>query len=260
MKIGLVSDLHLEFGNPLHLDNYCSEIDVLIVAGDVCEVKNVHLFRDFFTDVSFSFPHVVYVAGNHEFYTGEMQETKLTIRETLARFSNVYFLDNEVKEIDGVRFLGSTLWTDFNKGDPISMWQIAQKINDYRIIRNRDFSSDVPRRLLPEDTAQYHMVAKEFIMNELSESFEKTVVVTHMAPSEKSVHSKYKNDYHVNGAYFSNLESLIEENKHIKLWCHGHTHDHHDYMIEHTRVVCNPRGYKGYELTANNFNYKILEI
>ena len=68
-----------------------------------------------------------------------------------------------------------------------------------------------------------------------------------MCSSDLSVKPRYEHDYHMNGAYRSNLEDFIVARPQIKLWIHGHTHHEFDYMVGDTRVVCNPRGYVGYE-------------
>jgi hypothetical protein len=82
----------------------------------------------------------------------------------------------------------------------------------------------------------------------------KVVVVTHHSPSKASIKPKYAGDNLMNGAYSSDLSEFILDNPQIKLWTHGHTHDVFDYMIGGTRIVCNPRGYKGYEERAEEFD------
>jgi hypothetical protein len=86
------------------------------------------------------------------------------------------------------------------------------------------------------------------------------VVVGHHAPSKASTHPRYKNEYHMNGAYSTNLDDFILDRRQIKLWTHGHTHEPFDYMIGTTRVVCNPRGYDGYEDMADKFNLKYVDV
>jgi Icc-related predicted phosphoesterase len=89
---------------------------------------------------------------------------------------------------------------------------------------------------------------------------EKFVVVGHMAPSKISIHPKYKDDHIINGAYTSDLSEFILDHPQIKLWTHGHTHEDFDYQIGSTRIVCNPRGYIGYEPRADNYKLKYVEI
>jgi len=87
-----------------------------------------------------------------------------------------------------------------------------------------------------------------------------TVVVGHHAPSKASTHPRYKSEVLMNGAYSTNLDNFILDRRGIKLWTHGHTHEDFDYMIGTTRIVCNPRGYDGYEERADNFKLKYVEI
>jgi Icc-related predicted phosphoesterase len=89
---------------------------------------------------------------------------------------------------------------------------------------------------------------------------EKFVVVGHHAPSKQSTHPKYQNDQLMNGGYSSDLSEFILDHPQIKLWTHGHTHDPFDYMIGTTRVVCNPRGYAGWDEMADSFKLKYLDI
>jgi len=88
----------------------------------------------------------------------------------------------------------------------------------------------------------------------------KFVVVGHHAPSKLSTHPRYKNEEIMNGGYSSDLSAFILNNPQIKLWTHGHTHEDFDYMLGSTRIVCNPRGYDGYEDRADNFTLKYVDV
>ncbi len=116
-----------------------------------------------------------------------------------------------------------------------------------------------PARFTPQDTVQDHKKMLEYI-SVTSEPLGKYVVVGHHAPSKASTHPRYQTEVIVNGAYSSRLDQFILDNPQIKLWTHGHTHEDFDYMIGTTRVVCNPRGYDGYEERADNFKLKYVEI
>ena len=123
-----MSDLHLECG---YLDVLNEEgADVLILSGDVCEARNAGKFLPFFTACSNAFKHVLYVYGNHEFYGDEYEEAKVKIQNTLQHLTNITILDDKFKTIDGVLFIGSTFWSDFNRGDPITMWQCGRVMNE----------------------------------------------------------------------------------------------------------------------------------
>jgi hypothetical protein len=111
------------------------------------------------------------------------------------------------------------------------------------------------RKLIPHDTMEAHMNTKEFFRNEIEKHPGKdTVVVTHHAPSYKSVHPHYAHDTHMNGGYASDLSEFILDRPQIKFWTHGHMHDPSDYMIGECRVICNPRGYVGYEQRTKEFD------
>jgi hypothetical protein len=114
---------------------------------------------------------------------------------------------------------------------------------------------------LPEDALEDH---KAFLkgLNEVLNlhADKKTVVVGHHAPSRNSTHPRYRNERVMNGAYSSYLDYIMMNNRQIKLWTHGHTHDDYDYMLQTCRVVCNPRGYINYEERADDFKLKYVEI
>jgi Icc-related predicted phosphoesterase len=250
MKIKVVSDLHLEFSD-VFIKN-AENVDVLILSGDILVVEKLFregsedgkVFRDFLTRCSFQFPHVVYVAGNHEFYSGgKFHKTVNELRNYCStNFNNVYFLERDCKIIDDVVFVGGTLWTDMNKGDPLTLHAVRDMMNDFRTIRN-DEKGFTP--LKPADTAIRHRETLQYIKHIVSEHKDKTcVVVGHHSPSFQSVHEQYRSEHLMNGAYHSDLSEFILDHPQIKLWTHGHTHHCFDYKIGETRVVCNPRGYE----------------
>jgi predicted MPP superfamily phosphohydrolase len=263
MKIKLVSDLHLEFAD-IDIKND-QECDVLILSGYILVAykldKNSEYgerFRNFLSRVSSQFPHVVYVAGNHEFYSnGQWVQCIEDLRTACSQYSNMYFLERDTKTIDDVVFVGGTLWTDMNKGDPLTLQHVKNSMNDYRTIRN---DANGYTTLKPNDTVIRHRQTLEYIKFVLSENVTKRcVVVGHHSPSFASAHDMYKADFLMNGAYHSELSEFILDHPQIKLWTHGHTHHPFDYCIGATRVVCNPRGYDGYEDTGWNEDI-VLEV
>lgn len=247
MKILLLSDLHLEFAkfSPIWNDERIDEgVDVVVLAGDITEgTQGIRWARETFVT-----KEIVYVLGNHEFYSGHIQFLTKQARE-VAKHMDVHLLERDAVELGGVRFLGTTLWTDFNYfGEQQRMFtlQAAQMyLNDYRHIniddsRPGDAKKWNVRRLCPVDTALMHRESVEWLRDELPRGApEKTVVVTHHAPHRLSVQPRYERDL-VTGAYASDLTHLMGQ---AALWVHGHTHDSADYRVNGTRVVCNPRGY-----------------
>lgn len=286
MRIQIVSDLHLEFSD-INIQN-TNNADVLILGGDICVAQDLHdhpepnntadqaviaagtglgrrqqsaqRYRDFFKRCSFQFPHVIYIAGNHEFYNGKFYAGIEYLREECAKYSNVYFLENDTKVIDDVTFVGATLWTDMNKGDPLTMHAIEGMMNDFRIIKN-DKRNYAP--MSARDVASRHARTLGYFRSVLAEQHDrKFVVVGHHSPSFQSVHDLYKDQYLMNGGYHSDLSEFIMDHPQIKLWTHGHTHHPFDYMIGETRVVCNPRGYEndGYNEDTGWDPEKVIEV
>ena len=280
MKIALCSDLHLEFQD-INLKN-TENAEVLILSGDIMVAEDLHnhpevhpmdptnipnlgrrqsvalRFRDFLKRCSFQFPHVIYIAGNHEFYHGRWKASLDHLREECAKFPNVYFLENDIKVINEVSFIGATLWTDCNKGDPLTLHALTDMMNDFRIIRNDEHGYT---KLRPAHIMHRHQQTLSYLKAVLPDMKDKKVVfVGHHGPSAMSTHPQYADQYLMNGGYRSELSEMILDNPQIVLWTHGHMHDPFDYMIGTTRVVCNPRGYAGHDPQADVFELKFLDI
>jgi hypothetical protein len=197
--------------------------------------------------------------GNHEHYHGDFQKSSKVIRGTFGDLHNVHFLDKEWRIINGVLFYGGTLWTDMNGEDPNTMHRIRMVMNDFNYVKNT--SKEGKNVFMPDDAVEDHYAFRRGLDEVLAlHPNLPTVVVGHHAPSKASTHPRYKNEVIMNGAYSTNLDNFILDRRQIKLWTHGHTHEDFDYMIGTTRVVCNPRGYDGYEEKAYNFKLKYVEI
>jgi Icc-related predicted phosphoesterase len=281
MKVALASDVHLEFGD-LDIQN-TENADVLILSGDIliaddlasfkqpdgvdpkvflsalsARQERALMFRNFLSRCSDLFKDVVYVAGNHEFYHGKFPAHIDVLREECAKFSNIHYMEMDNRKIGDVTFVGCTLWTDMNKGDPMTLHAIQSMMNDYSIIRNSDLGYT---KLRPAHTAEHHRKSFQYIKEIVDSDKDGTfVVVTHMAPSTKSIHPRYVHDRLMNGAYSSDLSELIMDRPQIKLWTHGHVHDPFDYMVGETRIACNPRGYVGYEVRDGDFQLKFMDV
>jgi hypothetical protein len=215
-------------------------------------------FRDFLKRCSFQFPNVIYIAGNHEFYHGRWTASLAHLREECGKFDNVYFLENDIKAIGDTTFIGCTLWTDCNKGDPLTLHALTDMMNDYRIIRNDDLGFT---RLRPAHTVSRHVKSKQYIKTIVQGKHdEKFAVIGHHAPTTLSTHERYIGQDLMNGAYRSDLSEFIMDHPQIKLWTHGHTHDPFDYIMGETRIVCNPRGYAGHDPQADVFELKFMDI
>jgi predicted phosphodiesterase len=300
MKIAVCSDLHLEFGpisleNTENADVLILSGDICVVK-DLQEQDSFNLkgendksnqYHTFFQECSARFPSVIYVAGNHEHYHGDYAKSIATIRDRLGYLSNLHVLDKESVILNDHLFIGGTLWTDMNKEDPGTLRHIKGYMNDYRIIENSnevvhyktpiygnkedgsiDYNNVVSMefhtrtaKFSPEDSVRDHKAMLEFIKKTISNDPEMPVVVVgHHSPSKQSTKPQYENDVLVNGAYSSDLTEFILNHPQIKVWTHGHTHHEFDYMLGSTRIVCNPRGYIGYEYEADWFNLKFVEV
>jgi predicted phosphodiesterase len=231
MKIHVLSDLHCEF-EPFHPPQ--TDADVVVLAGDTCTgTRGIGHAREWFPGRP-----VVYVAGNHEYYRESTPRLNRRLAEE-ARAAGIHFLENGEVVIGGVRFLGCTLWTDFELfGERHNSMAAAQAMmNDFRLIRvDPDY-----RRFRPADARVSHMVSLDWLLGRLDAPFDgPTVVVTHHAPSLRSVNPRYR-DHAATPAYATDLEWLLDGR--AALWIHGHTHVCVDYEMGGTRVLSNQRGY-----------------
>ena len=248
--------------------------DILIMAGDIIEAGHLRLadnakkdtfladrYRRFFSEEMPKYRKVIYVMGNHEHYNNSYDDTDIRIRRELP--DNVYFLEQESVQIDDVHFFGATFWTDMNKGDPTSMHIIKQSMSDFKVIK---FGHGIRIDSLYGDTYWTNQFTPAYAASVFKDTVnklrvfldehkdDKVVVVSHHAPTSLSIDPMYKDDHHMNGAYYSDLSNLILDNPQIKTWVHGHMHNQSDYMVGSTRVLTNPRGYAGYETIANTFD------
>ena len=232
MRIQIISDLHQEFGLS---DLNFEDADLVILAGDInLGTKGIEWIQKYIPN-----KRVLYVLGNHEYYKGAYPKTLHKIIAA-SKGSNVSVLENERIEFEGIRFHGATLWTDFSLfGNPIEYGMICQeKMNDYKQIR-RDPSYS---RLRSIDTFKIHQSSKLWLQESLAESTTyKNVVITHHAPSIRSLPEAYKNNP-LAAAYASDLEGLINQYKPL-YWIHGHIHTPTRYHVGETEVICNPHGY-----------------
>ncbi|MGK9066607.1 metallophosphoesterase [Stutzerimonas chloritidismutans] len=232
MRIHLLSDLHNEFEQFVP---QVSDVDVVILAGDIdVRLRGVEWARQ-----AFSAP-ILYVPGNHEFYGGHLAYTLEKMR--LRRDDRVWVMDRDEVIIDGVRFLGATMWTDFSAtGNPVLASLTAQNnMNDYRKIRTGNY-----RRIRPADLVNQATKTRDWLRIKLDEHHDgPTVVITHHAPTMRSLVDSPHAGSHLDAAYANSWEDLMGINQ-VMLWVHGHSHTAIDYEIAGTRVVCNPRGYPG---------------
>lgn len=280
--IAVVSDVHLEFGSGV-IENK-EGADILVLAGDICVAEDLKrhpqdvaelgkrpsprlvaamTYRDFFRECAKQFKHIVYILGNHEHYDGNYDESYSIIKEALAEISpQFHVLEQEAVTLDGVVFVGSTLWTDMFKGDSLAVYHTRERMSDYKCVR---VAKKGYRKLQPADTMHDHWRSVQFIKT-VAENNRATgarlpiVVVGHHAPTSMSLNPAYRGDL-LNAAYYSDLSELILDNPEIRLWIHGHMHNASDYQVgDHTRVICNPRGYYSEQHTDREIRLVYVDI
>ena len=233
MKIRLLSDLHTEFRLPYKthpMSEYLGE-DVLVLAGDIASgsTNTVNVIRHF---KDLGFPHIVYVPGNHEYYGTDFDDFNHKMMQKCAQLDGVHFLNPGSVEIDGVLFVGATLWTNFGD-NPLSQSAAKRGINDFRVIKGFDVNRCAQTYYQHLDHIKYKYENR---------GDRKVVVVSHFLPARECIAPRFRggnllNDYFANdlGDYIATMSSTT--------WLFGHTHDATDIVLGGTRVVANPHGY-----------------
>ena len=238
MRVQIFSDLHLEFDPAIPA--LAPDADAVIVAGDLAPYTPGLLAR--VRDAWRHARHVLYVAGNHEYYGHDLDEAA----EALAAdcdAAGITLLDPGTADLGVTRVIGATLWTDFGlDGDPgVAMMMADRQINDFSgaIWTN---GADAP--FTAAASAERHTRERTFIEDALFGAAPgPAVVVTHHAPTPRSIHPRYRTSA-LNGAFASDLETVIGRHQ-PALWIHGHVHDAVDILLGETWVLANPRGYPG---------------
>ena len=238
MKIQILSDLHLEHGGSVPVHN--PEAGAIVLAGDLAPYTKGLVAK--LSELWATAPHILYVLGNHEFYGTEIDDTRARLADECAAVG-IHLLDPGMTRIEGTRFIGATLWTDlefYGKADETGARQrLRRGISDFAgAIRHhgRDFST--------RESVRRHWAARRFIEEELAQAElagETTVVITHHAPSPRSIRRWFRDDP-FNTAFASDLDRLIERYQ-PSLWVHGHMHDPVDERLGRTRIIANPAGY-----------------
>ncbi|TMG92640.1 MAG: hypothetical protein E6H72_06530 [Betaproteobacteria bacterium] len=208
------------------------DADAIVLAGDIGNgAAGIDWARETFRGP------VLYLAGNHEYYEGEFEAVQEAM-EAAARKLAVELLDCSEIVLDGVRFLGCTLWTDYSlapQKERPAVIESARKLNpDYQLIR---YGS---RAFAPEDAIALCARHRAWLAAALAAPFTgKTVVITHFAPHPLSIAPAFVG-HRANPGFVVDLGEAMGS---AALWIHGHTHTFFDYRAGGTRVICNPRGY-----------------
>ena len=239
MKIRVLSDLHIDISRPSAPPDLGE--DVVILAGDLAE----SLAGLEWAVASFPRPRLIFVLGNHEFYGGDIHAFVSDYRDAAARLAGerITVLERGATVIGGIRFIGTTLWTDYElygatpQAVGAAMTAARRNMLDYRHIHVGQAES---RLLTPEDTVVLHRPARQYLALALASGDPaKTVVITHHGPHRRSLAPQFAEDL-TSAAFLSDLSVLMGRSA---LWVHGHTHTSFDYNVRGSRVICNPRGY-----------------
>jgi Icc-related predicted phosphoesterase len=242
VRLLILSDIHCEF-HPDRGDAFFrsyegfDDYDVAVIAGDLCDFASM---RTALTYASRSLKRVVYVLGNHCCYGAYIAQAARQARWLAEELGNVDFLDASFVTIDGVRFVGATLW--FPEEYDNALYE--RHMTDFRVIR--DFRRDVYKQARCESA--WLNVAVE----------PGCVVVTHHLPSRRSVAPRWKSS-ELNRFFVHDHEQLIQEEQ-PRLWIHGHTHDSIRYSIGKTQVIANPYGYAGHEVNPGFDGRMVVDI
>lgn len=259
-----LSDLHLE---AQAFETTLPKGDVLIIAGDLCHARCLDPERRdrysaeqrtrvlrFVDRALASFPHVLLIAGNHEHYDGVFQDTCGLLRRHLP---GVTLLDDDAVTIGGVRFFGSTLWTDFDGRSEAAMNAVRRRMGEFFFVKTREGQDTGPlAKFRPEDALRAHEAAWDALLDEVRTGEDRqTVVITHHAPSRQGLNPKFAGNG-LDAAYASDLDHAIQCLETIAVWVHGHTHVARSYRIGRTAVRTNALGFAAKGQGAPGFSVK----
>lgn len=218
--------------------------DVLVLAGDI---HTLHRHHEILDQVPSNLP-VVLIAGNHEFYKSNFEDTLEKLRALPSRYLNCHFLHNTHTVISGVPFFGGTMYTDFKLNEPAdevhSKIEATKWINDFRRLIYIDDSKEPSGSRIWNvyDHIKGHEEFKAALTVWLKDTEgQKRVVVSHFTPSPQAIHPRWlRGDTYLNAYFNANMEKYMGWEG---LWLYGHTHDSGDFAVGDTRCVGNPFGY-----------------
>ena len=261
MKIRVMSDLHVDvncttdFGFIKKLNN----CDLNIIAGDIA---GDHVIEKNFLDTLHTEKPIVCVAGNHLGYNSErfkeQEKTKDFMIKTLQQnFKGpICYLENEYITVQNKIIFGGVMYSNFNLYGNTTLYKsyAERGMNDFVYVKTKD--KDSYRTITPDDYVRSFNKFLASLDDTISHTEGDIIVVTHFAPSQKSISEKYNGMWRsLNPAYASNLETFIKDNPRIKLWVHGHMHDTFNYKIGKCKVICYPYGY-GWDRNDSPKDYK----
>lgn len=246
MKVRYMSDIHFEFMDvdyttAAFFEKILPELStdsetILVLAGDMCTLKKFDAFKLFLELVCDRFRKVLYVYGNHEYYHSNYD----TIQDSVEfhGYDNLLIMNDDTIIIDNVKFIGTTLWSDCDKKNPTSITRIGGGMNDFYVIAKGEYGLFSVNEMLIKFDEHIEFIKRE--IDNCPDDF-KIVVITHHAPSFKSVDEQFVGS-ELNGGFGSDLSELMLDYN-PDYWIHGHMHNSSEYTIGQTTVVANPRGY-----------------
>lgn len=269
MNIQLLSDLHLE-SNPQFMPVPAPGADVLVLAGDIGSYQTGSALsaagdEDFglqrFSPLLGWPTPVLLVPGNHEYDGMDFDQAHARLRATCVRLG-ITWLEREVLHLNGVRFVGTTLWSDFDALGPLAGKPLPEKLPAHFSHPNSQYTRQLKARdkafraanyylrktgttrhgqaWLAEPMREHALHCQDWLNTELNTPFDgPTVVVTHFAPSLHSADPRYGQTPGTAG-FCNALDALLPK---AQLWLHGHLHCPSDYVVNGCRVVANPLGY-----------------
>ena len=266
-SIQLLSDLHLEV-HPHFQPTPAPGAQVLVLAGDIGSYQAGSLLAGpYFGLERFSpLPQfagwpcpVLYVPGNHEYDNQDWDAADQRLRQVCEQLG-IQWLERDSVVLHGTRFVGTTLWSDF---DAIALQDPKVQAGDLgALLKQRDKAFRAANFYLRKTGGTRHgtpflaeavrvqaLVCQDWLRQALAVPFDgPTVVVTHFAPSLRSSDPRY--GLVPGTAGFCNaLDDLLPQ---AQLWLHGHLHTAIDYTVQgqhpsgqawQCRVVANPLGY-----------------
>ncbi|NKN01138.1 metallophosphoesterase [Rhizobium leguminosarum] len=266
MRAWIVSDLHVSPMDFLAPTIAVPEADICICVGDVS--NNITTSINFLRRMIEPHMRVILILGNHDYYDGSIDFVLDSARRQIAG-TRVQLLENQTIHLEGCRLIGATLWTDFlvSVGDDehlppeerraLALGVVPHQIADFHsIFRSDERGEDENGLITARELLGRHKESRAFIDTELGRPFSgRTIVLTHHAPHPASSDPRFFGQPS-SAAFVSDLSDLIARRK-PDVWIHGHVHRFRDYMVDGTRVLCNPRGYRG-ELGLSGFRPRFV--
>lgn len=234
LQVQYISDIHLEFMHIKKIESITRKIipvhPILILCGDIDNPFSKG-YNFFIQEMSNKFEKVFLISGNHEYYGGKsIEETEIQIKNIVKDYKNVSYLQNSYEDYKGIRWIGTTLWTN--------VIETEYKINDIYSIKNMSI----------ETYNNLHKQSVDFLTKILDETENNCIIITHHLPSYKLINESFLDSKvsMYNQWFAGSLDDIIiKYNDKIRGWFYGHTHIPLDIIIHKVNTYCNPIGYKG---------------